>query len=300
MTSGQIESFLAVCRQKTMSRAAESLFVGQPSLSVRIKTLEKELGGPLFDRKPGRREMILTPAGERFYELALRYETLMGQMSQVCHEEPPRLRISALNSLGAYILPEIYDSFMKLYPDVDVELQDVGLELQDAQTTVIRSVLSGQIDVAMTVGRVDQSVLKQKTLFYEPIVLVSSRELPEPVSMEVLIPEKQVYAVWCDRFVSWYQRACGIRPQVRVSIMEQLRRYMEMGDHWAFVPESVATGLEQAGCVRRYRTAFSMPLREVCAITAPESPNSDMIFAFLECVRQTVSSWPQIIILPEE
>ncbi len=300
MTSGQIESFLAVCREKTMSRAAERLLVGQPSLSVRLKTLEQELGGPLFDRKPGRREMILTPAGERFYELALRHETLMAQMAQVCRQEPRSLHITALNSLSAYILPEVYDVFKRMYPEVDVEIQDVGLELQEAQSAASRSILAGQTDLVLTVSRLNQSALDQKTLFYEPMALVSSRDLPEPVSIGQLPLEKQVYAAWSERFVNWYQRTFGPRPSVRISIMEQLRRYMELGDHWAFVPESVATGLEQAGCVRRYRTAFSLPLREVYAITVPESPNNEMIHTFLDCARQTIARWPQIIMLPEE
>ncbi len=57
MTHTEIECFLAICRHKTCSRAAEALFITQPSLSIRLKTLEKKLGGALFTRKKGSREM---------------------------------------------------------------------------------------------------------------------------------------------------------------------------------------------------------------------------------------------------
>ena len=51
MTHSEIECFLAICHYKTASRAAEALYITQPSLSTRLKTLEKELGGSLFYRK---------------------------------------------------------------------------------------------------------------------------------------------------------------------------------------------------------------------------------------------------------
>ena len=60
MTHAGIECFLAVCRYKTGSRAAESLFITQSSLSTRLKALEKELGGPLFYRKQGGFSALLT------------------------------------------------------------------------------------------------------------------------------------------------------------------------------------------------------------------------------------------------
>jgi len=45
MTNSEIESFLAVCRYQTVSRAAEALYITQSSLSTRLKSLERELGG---------------------------------------------------------------------------------------------------------------------------------------------------------------------------------------------------------------------------------------------------------------
>ncbi|MDI2030543.1 LysR family transcriptional regulator [Saccharopolyspora sp. TS4A08] len=60
----QLRYVLAVARAGSFSRAAEDLYLAQPSLSVQIRKLEKELGIALFDRL-GRR-VVLTAAGEEF------------------------------------------------------------------------------------------------------------------------------------------------------------------------------------------------------------------------------------------
>ena len=69
ITYSGIEAFLAVCRWKSITQAAEKLFICQSSLSVRLKNLENELGTELFLRKKGRHEVILTQSGKDFYEI---------------------------------------------------------------------------------------------------------------------------------------------------------------------------------------------------------------------------------------
>jgi DNA-binding transcriptional LysR family regulator len=57
----QIKYFLAVCQVRSFTRAATICGISQPSLSVAIRRLEEELGGPLFDRGP---PVLLLPRGE--------------------------------------------------------------------------------------------------------------------------------------------------------------------------------------------------------------------------------------------
>jgi DNA-binding transcriptional LysR family regulator len=57
----QIEAFVETARRGSVSRAADALFVTQPALTARLKTLERELGTPLFVRTS--RSVTLTPAG---------------------------------------------------------------------------------------------------------------------------------------------------------------------------------------------------------------------------------------------
>ena len=86
----QIRCFLALCQERNFTRAAKLCGIAQPSVSVAIRRLEKELGGPLFWRK---RILQLTPLGEmvrpRFESIsrdleAVRRETAGYQHWQSC------------------------------------------------------------------------------------------------------------------------------------------------------------------------------------------------------------------------
>lgn len=64
MSLAQIEYFVAIAEEAHLGRAAERLHISQPPLTRQLKSLEAELGAPLFERTP--RGMRLLPAGERF------------------------------------------------------------------------------------------------------------------------------------------------------------------------------------------------------------------------------------------
>ena len=70
MLYGQIECFLAVARLGNLSRAAEEMFLTQPTLTARLKALEEEIGDQLFVRTS--RGMRLTEAGKEFLPYAER------------------------------------------------------------------------------------------------------------------------------------------------------------------------------------------------------------------------------------
>ena len=81
MTNLEITAFLTVIKEGSISKAADKLFVSQSSLSTRIKTLEKELGYPVFMRGKGLRKIGLTELGEKLYDLAVQYNEIVSQMA---------------------------------------------------------------------------------------------------------------------------------------------------------------------------------------------------------------------------
>ncbi len=80
MNITQIQYALTVARYKNFSKAAESLFLSQPALSLQIKKLEQELGFALFQRKA--QGVMITKEGEKFFQDALSVETAWNQMLQ--------------------------------------------------------------------------------------------------------------------------------------------------------------------------------------------------------------------------
>lgn len=291
MTHAGIECFLAVCRYKTGSRAAESLFITQSSLSTRLKALEKELGGPLFYRKQGCREMTLTAAGREFYDLAVQYETLLEKMQNICHKPDQILRVSSFNSIGTYLLTAVYERFMQTNPQIRLEIQDMELE------AAIHSIQEDKTDLAFTCGRVKDSYFVQKPVFSEPMVLITSMvsAYREPVELHQLSLTDEVYIEWSSAFARWHQQMFGPdRAQICISIMAHLQKFIEQKQHWAIVPVSVAEGLEQEGVARRLETVFTLPCREVSCVTAAEGQNQSAVQAFLECLKEVIGEHPQI------
>lgn len=290
MTQSEIECFLAICQYKTGSRAAEALYITQPSLSTRLKTLETELGGKLFYRNKGSREMQLTQAGQEFYQLAVQYETLVRQMQQVCRKEPAKLRVSSLDSLDTFLLPQVYQLFLQRYPHIDLEIQD--MELLPAS----QSIHAGTTDIAFTAGINLDQALQQTHVFAEPMVIVCSEDFAvcEPVTPQQLPPEQEIFVEWSQEFTRWHQQTLGIHPKLSISIMNHLQQFMESGNCWAIVPVSVALGLQNRCPIRQLQADFPLPWREISMITALHSEENPAIAAFCKCLTETVSAYPQL------
>ena len=287
MTHAGIECFLAVCRHKTGSRAAQALYITQSSLSTRLKTLERELGGPLFYRKNGCREMTLTPAGKEFYSLALQYEELVEKMQKVCRSQPKSLRVSSINSLGTYLLPAVYTRFLQQHPTIQLDIQDMKLP------EVSHSIRNGETDLALTAGKASDSFLVQTPIFSEPMVLICSRQAayPESVTAAQLPHREEVYIDWNDSYARWHQKTFGNLPSnIRVSIMAHLKQFMDSGHYWAIVPVSVAEELCKDGIIRYLQTDIPLPRRTISILTAADTDPSPALVSFWNaCARSFLS-----------
>ena len=97
MTSQQIEYVLAVAEQRSFSKAAQKLYVTQPSLSQYVMNIEKQLGVQLFDRSTS--PIRLTQAGEAFVRSAEQIkvieDNLMNELSDIAEIKSGSLKIGA-------------------------------------------------------------------------------------------------------------------------------------------------------------------------------------------------------------
>ena len=73
MDLSEIETFLTIVNTKSITKTADILFLSQPTVSHRLKALEKELGFPLIVRKKGFKNVELTSKGSEFVSIAERY-----------------------------------------------------------------------------------------------------------------------------------------------------------------------------------------------------------------------------------
>lgn len=126
MTTIQMQYFITLARHMNFTRAAEALFVSQPTLSRHMDLLEQELGVLLIQRE--RKQIALTPAGEAMVstmEGALRLlEAGREQGLRLSQGAQGLLRLGVLDSLdGDALIPNLIQPFRRQYPDVRLELE---------------------------------------------------------------------------------------------------------------------------------------------------------------------------------
>ncbi|QUW21260.1 LysR family transcriptional regulator [Sporosarcina sp. Marseille-Q4063] len=83
MNLKQVQAFLSIVRLGNISKAANHLYVTQSAISLRLNSLEKEYDIVLLNREQGVRRVTLTSEGERFYQIALKYESLISETRNI-------------------------------------------------------------------------------------------------------------------------------------------------------------------------------------------------------------------------
>jgi DNA-binding transcriptional LysR family regulator len=124
----QLRGFCYAARTKSISKAAEKMGLSQPSVSLQIKALERELGVQLFDRRGPRIE--LTHDGQRLLELARPLLESIDQLDDSFASlresiERGTVNIAAGGSTIQYLLPPFVERYTREYPQVDVRLHNV-------------------------------------------------------------------------------------------------------------------------------------------------------------------------------
>lgn len=144
----QLRAFLAVAREGNLTRAAESLHLTQPAVSLQIKSLQTSLKVQLFSRTPN--GMSLTTDGAKLLPHAERILAGVGELQQAA--DSLHARLSGSLSIGTILDPEFtrLGAFLKrlveTYPDVATRLQ------HGMSGSVLRQVKEGSLDVGFYLG----------------------------------------------------------------------------------------------------------------------------------------------------
>lgn len=127
----QIEAFVNVVKYKSFSRAADALYLTQPTISTHISSLEKELGVQLIDRTG--KEASPTRDGKELFPYAMELintrDHAVNALQPKTQEIEGILEIQASSVPGEYIVPSLLSGFQKLHPEVRfyLEQSDTGL-----------------------------------------------------------------------------------------------------------------------------------------------------------------------------
>jgi DNA-binding transcriptional LysR family regulator len=170
----QLEMFLAVAEENGFTRAGERLHVSQSAISRQIGLLEKELGGPLFNRD-GRR-VSLTQPGEivarAAYNVFREMQQVVEQLSDVHELRRGRIRLAGGMSVCMYILPRLLKRYRRLHPDVDVRVSSGSSE------EILRKLRGHEMDLALLTLPVIAEDLQVVPVLKEEMVVVTAQRHP--------------------------------------------------------------------------------------------------------------------------
>lgn len=165
---------LAIAKTQNITKAADSLYVTQPTLTKFLQNLEKEMGQKLF-RKLGNR-FVLTYAGERYVAKATEILNLKKELDQemgdIIKQNAGRLKIAFPTMRGTYMLPCTLPIFHSLYPNMHLDILEAHSSLLEGM------LLNGEADLAFFNLPVKSPDIDYEIISHEEVVLVLAADHP--------------------------------------------------------------------------------------------------------------------------
>ena len=169
----QLESFAAVVRLNSFTKAAESLYISQPTISTHIRALEEELGTRLIMRTT--KNIEVTNTGEKLFEYAVNILELRDRMTQECSAGAKQIiHLGASTIPSAYILPEVLPRYGKLSPNAFFVIH------QTDSKGVVDGLTDGIYDVGLIGMPCEKESIRSQPFCKDRMVLIT------PVTKEYL------------------------------------------------------------------------------------------------------------------
>lgn len=176
MTQKELLYVKTVADEKSISKAAKTLFLAQPSLSQSIQRIEDSLGTSLFIRTPN--GLTLTYAGERYYHMAVQilqmYADFEIEISDINNLRTGRIHMGITNHLGTLVLPAILPRFCELCPFIQLSITE------ETSHHLEQKLLSSQLDFAIMHSPIEnaQPQIQYEFLLRDPFVIALAANHP--------------------------------------------------------------------------------------------------------------------------
>ncbi|MDO8751851.1 MAG: LysR family transcriptional regulator [Dehalococcoidia bacterium] len=281
----ELRSFCAAAKLRSISKAAEQLGMGQPTVTMHIKKLEKEFGVALFDRV--KRPIQLTLAGAALAELAVPLveglDNLVVRTTQA--EEVGPVRLAATTDIIPHTLLLAVRAFLLSHPHIHLHIRS------ETRREVLQMVRDGEVDLGLVPGAESGADIEFEGLFAYERVLITPQGHPlakEPLTSLAQIARWPLILMRQGSYTrtileeEFRRRGLSYEIVVELDSMDTIKRYVavgmgiSVGPGLAIDPEdteklgitSMATLLpvEQAGVVTLRRKALSAPAQSFMSV----------------------------------
>ena len=228
----ELRSFCTAARLRSISRAAEQLGIGQPTVTTHVKKLEEQLGIALFDRV--KRPIQPTLAGARLAEVAWPLlegiDALTASISAVEQEGP--VRVASTHDIIPHTLLRVVNAFVSLYPNVHLRIHS------GTRSEVLQLVAEGEVDIGIVPGPERRSDLEFQGIFgYErvlitplghPLLQSPLRSIDEIAPWPLILMRRGTYT---RGMLEEEFRRKGLTYEIVVELdsMDMIKRYVTLG-----------------------------------------------------------------------
>ena len=286
----QLEAFAEVARLRSVSRAADALFVTQPTLTARLKSLERELDTTLFVRS--QRGMRLSDAGRAFLPYAERTLDTVSSgrrlLAELARGEAGQLALGAAPAVSTYVLPRILTRFRSTHPKVSLAVRTGHSE------EVLELVLREQVQVGL--GRaLHHPEVEAIPLYEDELVLVADPKHPF-AEQAAIGPDRmtEVQLILFDRTSSYHRltfeffQQVGALPRgvMELDNIDAAKKMVEQGLGVALLPHTAVAAELEAGSLKAVTLAdAAFPKRRIVIFRRRGAGQvSGALEAFLECL----------------
>lgn len=250
----QMKYFQTVCRYGSITKAAEELFVSQPTISFCIKELESEFGVRLFHRRHNR--LQLTVEGSYFLDkvnyILQSVDALAVQMKNMGNNRN-HVKIAVPAMISTFLFPQIFNAYSKTYPEVELEMLETG-SLQ-----VRKLVDASSVDLGITIrDDVVDDTYNELPLVSTELVFCVSRNHPladrKQISFKELSDE-HIILFKADSYQNIFiKRAfseAGVEPNIMLysSQLYTIKQFLSYGNVGAFLYRQVAEMDKDLVCI---------------------------------------------------
>ena len=291
----QLEAFLEAANRGSFRRAADALYLSQPSVSARVQALEDEVGVALFHRTA--RGVRLTDMGRTFLPFAQRSMDTLRRGKEVLESVRQTstgiLNMATARVIGTYVLPETLHKFHQLHPDANLHIK-VGGSSEVLQMVVNEEV---QLGLARFMQHPDVDALH---LYDEEAVLVVHPEHPfartGAAAMAQVAQEPLIVYDPGDPGSSYFQfinRVCrdaGVTPKVEMNLdsVEAAKNMVQLGLGISFLPRSGVRQELDSGSLSLIALAGTpVVLLPTYVLLRRSQQHGPVVVAFLKLLQET-------------
>ena len=191
-TLQQLRILKAVAAEKSFTKAAETLFISQPSLSKQFKILENRLGIILLNRENNK--ITLTEPGQLFSDYAERILALSEESCRALNDlknaHRGNLTVGASQTTGTYLMPRVLALFAQHYPQINLKVE------VNPTRIIAKKVLNNEIDIALVGGNVPEEFKKNleiENFVEDDLVLIIPKSHPFALKKQKKINKDDLY-----------------------------------------------------------------------------------------------------------